>query len=255
MRTMRELTDKQREFCRQYLRLAGVTGQGHQAYSMVYNVKHMTAGSIGSAVQELLNNPKVIEYVEERRAAAAFKFDVTQAMVLKVWWEIATADVNLLMRHRRINCRHCHGAGHAYQWRDLAEYADACAAEDLAATDEKREARFPSDDGGYGFDRVAPPHPSCPQCSGEGYGDVWVADTGNLEGAARTLYAGVKQTRHGLEIITRDQDEAMANVARYLGMFHDRAPGAANGNPIPPAATYQAKSAADMAKFYRELMG
>ena len=36
------------------------------------------------------------------------------------------------------------------------------------------------------------------------------------------LYAGVKQTREGLEIKMHDQQKALENAARHLGMFQDK---------------------------------
>ena len=58
----------------------------------------------------------------------------------------------------------------------------------------------------------------CPECGGDGVPFVWFADTRTLTGAARLLYAGVKRTRNGMEILTRNQDDALKNVAAYLGM-------------------------------------
>ena len=207
------------------------------------------------AAYDLLQNPVVIDYAAELRRAVAAKFEVKAVDMLRLWWRIANADPNRIMRHRRICCRHCHGVGHAYQWRDLEEFAQALETEALAAAAERREPIFPSDNGGYGYRRPEPPAADCPFCFGEGHGDVWITDTGNLDADTLPLYAGVKQTKDGIQILTRDQDRAAENIARYLGMFHDRQPGAANGNPIPPAVTLAAKSPDEAAKFYKQLMG
>jgi hypothetical protein len=90
--------------------------------------------------------------------------------------------------------------------------------------------------GGFGFDLNAEPHPACPECGGLGQELIYVADTRKLKGSARRLYAGVKKTKDGLQIITRDQDAALANISRYLGMLVDRkeisGPG---GGPVPLA--------------------
>ena len=40
--------------------------------------------------------------------------------------------------------------------------------------------------------------------------------------ASQVLYAGVKQTKDGLEIKMHDQQKALENVARHLGMFQDK---------------------------------
>jgi phage terminase small subunit len=63
--------------------------------------------------------------------------------------------------------------------------------------------------------------------------EVHAADTRTLSPKAKLLYAGVKQTRDGFEIKMRDQDKAMENVAKHLGMFvekHEHT--GADGGPI-----------------------
>jgi phage terminase small subunit len=47
------------------------------------------------------------------------------------------------------------------------------------------------------------------------------ADTRQLTGAARLLYAGARKTREGVEIILRDQDAALVNIARLIGAFKE----------------------------------
>jgi phage terminase small subunit len=66
------------------------------------------------------------------------------------------------------------------------------------------------------------PNPDCENCSGEGVGRPWVADTRKLKGPARRLYAGVKVTKDGLEVKMHDQRAALVDVARHLGMFKDK---------------------------------
>jgi phage terminase small subunit len=141
-------------------------------------------------------------------------------MVLRRWWDIATADPNELIQYRRTNCRHCHGEGFAYQWLDKAEFDQALKSAALVENADSRT--FPTDDGGYGFNKKADPRADCPQCSGEGREDVFAHDTRHLLGAARLLYAGVKITKDGLEIKMKDQDKALENVARHLGMFKEK---------------------------------
>ena len=87
--------------------------------------------------------------------------------------------------------------------------------------------------GGFGFDPNLAPHATCPQCGGQGTNDVQIADT--LK-AKSPLYAGAERTRNGIKITMRDQDKAVENLARYLGMMVDRkeisGPG---GGPVPVA--------------------
>lgn len=164
----------------------------------------------------LLKQPEIAEAVREELEARALRTQITADKVLIHWWKIATADPNEISQYRRGACRHCFGKAHLYQWRDHGEFADACQRAD------DRKKPHPKDDGGYGFNGSAEPNPKCPRCNGEGIGQTHIADTRHLKGAARLLYAGTRQTREGIEVKTRDQDKAMENVARHLGMFNDK---------------------------------
>ncbi|MEM5818880.1 MAG: terminase small subunit, partial [Desulfitobacterium hafniense] len=116
---------------------------------------------------------------------------------------------------------HCFGIGHQYQWRDEEEYQQAVKAAYDAAKGKDEEPVIPSDAGGYGFDKLLRPHPKCPYCRGEGYGEIHIEDTRDLSQKASLLYAGIKQTANGIEIKLKDQEKAWENIARHLGMFND----------------------------------
>jgi phage terminase small subunit len=182
-----------------------------------------TAGSQG---HDLLKVPEIAALIEERKEQLAAKAEIDPLWVLRQWKQIATADANELMQLRRVCCRHCHGFGHQYQWTEV-EYMNAV----NKAVDDGKPA--PDGMGGFGYDVNAEPHPSCPECGGLGEELVVSADTRKLKGSARRLYAGVKKTKDGLQILTRDQDAAMLNIARYLGMLVDkRELSGPNGGPI-----------------------
>lgn len=68
------------------------------------------------------------------------------------------------------------------------------------------------------------------------HGNGPCADTRKLKGSAKVLYAGAKQTRNGIEILTRDKDAAVVNLARYLGMMVDKELSGPGGGPIPMAS-------------------
>ena len=176
-----------------------------------------------------LKEAKIKEAIAERMEECAVAASITPEWVVAQWAAIARADPNALVQVRRVCCRHCHGYGHQYQWTE-AEYS--------AAVDRAVDSGKPAPDGmgGFGFNPNAEPHPECPECGGEGTEDVHVADTRKLRGSAKVLYAGAKRTRNGIEILTRDKDAAVANLARYLGMMVDKkefsGPG---GGPIPLA--------------------
>lgn len=65
------------------------------------------------------------------------------------------------------------------------------------------------------------PNPDCPKCGGHGKGHVVLADTRKLSARAAKLYAGVQLGREGIKVNMRDQDGALVNIARHLGMFKD----------------------------------
>jgi phage terminase small subunit len=143
-------------------------------------------------------------------------------MVLQRWWDIATADPNEIVHIRRVCCRHCFGIDHQYKWRDEEEYQQAVQSAINFAREQEKEPVIPSNAGGYGYDRLLRPHPKCPYCQGEGIAEFHVEDTRDLSSKAKLLYAGVKQTNAGVEIKMQDQEKALENVARHLGMFVDK---------------------------------
>lgn len=214
------LTAKQQHFVKEYLIDLNAT---QAAIRAGYSPK--TAEQQAS---RLLSNVKVQAAIQKAMDKRAAKVEITADMVLRRWWDIATADPNDLIHLRRLACRYCHGIDHQYQWVDEEEYAQAVKeavdqAEAISKELDKPVSEIlPKEDGGYGFDRLADPHPNCPQCRGEGRPDLHIEDTRKLKGGAKLLYAGLKQTKAGLEVVMQDQAKALENVARHLGMFKDK---------------------------------
>ncbi len=201
------LTPKQRRFVNEYC----VDENATQAY---IRAGYAQEGA-GQSAHKLLKSAEIQEAIKERQEELAVAASITPEWVVGQWAAIAKADPNALMQVRRVCCRHCHGYGHQYQWTE-AEYS--------AAVDRAVDSEVPAPDGmgGFGFDPKAEPHPDCPECGGEGTEDVHIADTRKLRGAEKVLYAGAKRTRNGIEILTRDKDAAVNNLARYLGMLVDK---------------------------------
>ncbi|MGK9252377.1 terminase small subunit [Paenibacillus humicus] len=208
------LTAKQNKFVAEYLIDLNAT---QAAIRAGYSKK-----TAAEQAARLLTNVKVQAAVQSAMAKRAQRTEITADMVLQRWWAIATADPNEIMHLRRLACRHCYGIGHAYQWRDAAEYEDAVRAAEQEAQLNDKPAAIPSCEGGFGFNRLAGPNPRCPICSGEGRLDLHLEDTRQLPPQARMLYAGVKQTQAGIEVKLQDQGKALENVARHLGMFKDK---------------------------------
>ena len=215
------LNDMQFRFVNEYLvdlnrtaayKRAGGNGEGNTAY-------------VGAS--RMYRNAKVNRAITDALADRERRTQITQDAVLKMWWDIATADVNELTEYRRLCCRHCWGFGFNYQWRDAVEYEDAVKKAMLA------NKAPPQDVGGYGYDDTLDPNPDCPRCNGSGIGRAHFHDTRDLTGAARRLFAGVKEGKFGVEVITRNQDDALKMVAQHLGMVKNKTEiTGADGGPI-----------------------
>jgi hypothetical protein len=171
-----------------------------------------TAGQQGSA---MLKKPEIAAAVSEHLKNCQVRSEITVEAILRRWWEIANVDVNELVEVRRECCRHCWGAGHAYQWTE-AEYMRAV---DVAVRSGKRA---PDGMGGFGFDANRTPNQHCPECHGNGWERAHIHDTRTLSPAARRLYAGIQKTKDGFKIMIRDQDAALTNLARYFQMFEEK---------------------------------
>lgn len=178
--------------------------------------------SAGQTACELLSLPKIWEAIVERQMEIARARSLTVEWVLNQWREIASADPNDLIYVEMEACRHCWGVNHQYHWTEF-EYQHAvqkCIEHLCGNKCEQPCSRKipPLALGGFGFDPHEAPHPQCPACHGDGIEGVKVADTRRVKGPARRLYAGVKKTKDGIEIKMRDQDKALDNIAKFLGM-------------------------------------
>lgn len=236
------LTDLQARFVAEYLidlnrtaayKRAGGKCEGHNAYA---------------SASQLYRNIEVNRAIRDALTARERRAEITQDAVLKMWWDIATADVSELTEYRRLCCRHCWGFGFNYQWRDSIEFEDA------VSEAMRKSQRPPNDRGGYGYDSTLDPNPDCPRCNGAGIGRSYFHDTRDLRGASRRLFAGIKEGKFGTEVITRNQDEALKMVAQHLGMLKNRTElTGKDGEPIKAeVANLSSQEAADL---YKKLMG
>ncbi|MFN7082245.1 terminase small subunit, partial [Proteus mirabilis] len=171
------LTELQAKFVNEYLidlnrtaayKRAGGKCEGNTAYA---------------SASRMYRNVKVNRAITDALAERERRTEITQDAVLKIWWDIATADVNELTEYRRLCCRHCWGFGFNYQWRDSIEFEDAIK---KALTANKPP---PQDVGGYGYDETLDPNPDCPRCNGAGIGRAYFHDTRDLTGPARRVFA------------------------------------------------------------------
>lgn len=187
-------------------RIAGYEGEGSAAY--------VTAS-------QLLRNPKVYRAVSFLRDQRQKRLSLAEDEIIHQLSSIASANPNELIQYRRLNCRYCWGERHFYQWRDIEEFDKAA---EKAANDGKKEPEY----GGLGFVETGYPNEECPRCNGEGIPQLHVVDTTQLEGSARWLYAGIKQTQNGLEIRMANQEAARRDLLKIIETR--KSPAGGNGN-------------------------
>ncbi|EPA9107534.1 terminase small subunit [Acinetobacter nosocomialis] len=230
------LRGKQQRFVDEYLIDRNAT---QAAIRAGYSAK--TAYSIG---EQNLKKLEVKKAIEEGEKELAERNKITQDKVLNRLWEMATADPNELTRYTRVNCRFCWGIDHNYQWT-VGEFKRAIQhAHDTNAPEPKCE-------GGLDFDRLKAPNPDCPECRGEGVGYTYIADTTRVSDQAKLLYAGIKESQHGIEIKMNDQVAALIKAGQHIGMFKDRVElGNDPENPLtdPKAASTQLSLLAKLKK-------
>lgn len=186
-------------------------------------------GSTRTLAWQMMARPRVAEKIAAAMAERSVRTAITADAVLARLWDIANADPRELIEYRRTCCRYCHGAAFGYQ-RTPGEMARDRAKWEAAQTKKSKE-EF-DELGGVGFNGALPPRTDCPECFGEGIERPYVHDTRKLSPAALVLYAGVKQTKGGIEVKMHDQAAALVNVGRHLGMFAEKAPDAQDAQAV-----------------------
>ena len=158
--------------------------------------------------------PRVAAAIDAAQKARAERLGLSSDRIVQALIDIAFADAAELVQYRRVNCRHCHGEGHAYQ-----HTAPEQAARRRAFEADTQPRPF-DEQGGEAFDAWADPNPDCPQCQGYGVGEMIINDTRLLSEEGRALFAGMRKTIRGaIEIKTHDRVAALVALGRHIGMF------------------------------------
>lgn len=209
---------------KKFTELFFISDNATDAYRNSRDCSKMKETTVGRNAWALKNKPAVKAALENLRNASSDKMMMGIQDVMQHWVDIATADPNELSSHQRRCCRYCWGRGHQYQYIDAEEFAyvQAERIDSNARAKPKDRQPLPENLGGFGFDFTIRPHPECRKCRGEGIGSVYIHDTTKLSRQGQRLYAGIKQTQHGIQILTNSQDDARTNIARALGMFTER---------------------------------
>ena len=194
------------------------------AYMRAYQCPRQTANVNAT---RLMSDPRVKAAIKAAEVDMAERFGMTSEDIVKELRAVVVADPRDLIEYRRGACRYCYGVGFLYHRtpaeyrRDLAEYLKA---ESLKKEGQARDTiglKF-DPQGGVGFNSTRDPHPDCPECFGLGVGYTHAKDSRKVPKAAARLYAGVKETKDGLEIRMRSPDKSLELMMRNLGMLADK---------------------------------
>lgn len=217
---MSKLNPKRLRFAQEYLvDLNGTAAARRAGYS------EKTANEQAA---RLLANASVQAEVARLMAERSKRTQIDQDRIVLELWHVLTADANGLVEYRRTCCRYCYGLGHRYQFTagemEIArrEHAAFVLKAQQDETELPAELLIFNERGGIGFDPRKPPVDGCPECFGEGVGDVFVKDTRELSPELRSLYAGVKRTKEGLEVKMHDKKAMGELLMRHLGMLNDK---------------------------------
>ena len=203
----RQMSPKIKRFCQEYV----VDYNGKMAAIRA----GYSARTAAEQAYDILKRPHVQAYIEQLHADTAQRLAINKDAIVKKWWETANANVNDLVQFRRGCCRYCWGINNLYQWTQ-AEFLRA------SALSVQKSESPPDCGGGFGFNHTMAPNPMCPECAGEGKGQVHVNDTRHLRGAAAFAYNGVSVGKDGVKMAILDRDKALENVAKHLGMFTEK---------------------------------
>lgn len=186
---------------------------------------------------EMLARPDVQALVDAAMKARAERLQMDADAVLRRLAEIAEADPRELIELHRCCCRYCYGEGHYYQFtaREMDRARDE---HDAQVATGKAAGEFVAP-GGIGYNPKRPPNEDCPECHGLGQERVIAKDTRTLSPAARRLYAGVKMTQNGLQVLTHSQVDALTKLGQHHGLFKSVVTGP-NGGPVEHNHTYSA---------------
>lgn len=184
----------------------------------------LTPSEISNRAAQVLKAHGTQTALRKLRADAVKLAGISAADLLERAWLIATANPNDIVQHRRVNCRHCWGRDHNYQWIE-GEYYDEVAKvvehNDKYAGQIAFQKELPDCSGGFGYRDNRDPNENCPRCSGEGETRVWIADTRDLKGGAALLYDGTKVTKNGIEVMLKDQSKYFDMVCRHFSFYND----------------------------------
>jgi phage terminase small subunit len=181
--------------------------------------------SANATASKYLARPDVQDLIQKRMARIERKTEISSEVVLTTAFGIATADVNDLVEFRRRCCRHCYGIDYGYQRTKSEMSNDRAVYENTKRRAISKDPRIADayeafdEQGGIGYDARKPPVADCEHCWGDGIGDAFFKPTANLSPEARALYAGVKQTKDGYQMMLVDKLGALEKLFKHKGLY------------------------------------
>jgi len=196
----------------------------------------------------LLAKPNLKEIVQARIDEKIEAIRMSRERVLDAFADIAEADANELSQHRRVCCRHCHGPiDKATGGRDKL-YTPAEWIERRERHEARRQELIAGGRGDIGefavptpqrwYDKRLPINSDCPECFGDGVGEVFLMDTRMISRRARALLAGVRETRDGVEIKVHSKEAALSVLAKHHKIYDDAPTVAVSFNAVELDATF-----------------
>lgn len=216
------LTVQEELFCREYSTHQNAT---RAALSAGYGSTRRSAEVKGC---KLWARPEIKARVHELLSARADRLGVDADTILRLWSTLAGYDANEMVEYRRVCCPHCWSADHSHQMTPAEYYREKHAYDkqvlSLILSNPKLQGQlpeFPPYEGEW-YDITKPPNPDCPNCRGEGVGEVFIHDTRKLSAAARRAYLGVTIGKDGLNILMASKEKAVENLAKAIGIFREK---------------------------------
>lgn len=214
------LTDRELRFCREYV----LDQNGTRAYMRATACLNEKTGATES--WKLLRKPEIQAQIALERDDLQKRTGATTEELVRELLSIMRADPRELVEYLVGACRYCHGLDHRYH-RTQAEYdRDLAAFEEhgklprrLRRSKDASEAQDWDAEGGPGYDQKLAPHEDCPECGGRGVGHTIIKDTRLLSVDAARLYAGVKESKDGIEVKMHSKSDAIEKLAKYLGLY------------------------------------
>jgi hypothetical protein len=213
------LTQRQENFARLFVE----TGVAVDAYLGAYRAERTSRASARVEAWRLLRKPAVAARVQELQDAVADRSTRSTAALIRDLEEMVDADPNELARIAVSCCRHCHGQGGGYQWRDAQELAQAMERY-LATAGTPKPEPAPDASGGYGFDLGNEPNPDCLHCGGAGIPRVVFNSSTDVSLGARRLLRGIELFPDGSlkRVLLHDQAALRIELHKLRGLHIER---------------------------------